>query len=154
MKLNREQIVKALECCIKVGGYRMGEHCRANCPLFDTRCALLLPQNALSLINELTVELDAMRCAANSYKMHYEKLTEENERLRADNAIEFTCVFDQPHKVSDCPINDEISKAKAKTVRKMQERLKANRVRRDGLLFKVVDFEVIDRVAAEMLDGE
>lgn len=154
MKLNREQIVKALECCIKVGGYRMGEHCRANCHLFDTRCALLLPQNALSLINELTVELDAMRCAANSYKMHYEKLTEENERLRADNAIEFTCVFGQPHKVSDCPINDEISKAKAKTVRKMQERLKANRVRRNGLSFKVVDFEAIDRVAAEMLDGE
>lgn len=42
----------------------------------------------------------------------------------------------------------------ADTVRKMQERLKANMVRRDGLSFKVVDFEAIDRVAAEMLDGE
>ncbi len=34
-------------------------------------------RNALSLIKELTVELEAMRTAANSYKMHNEKLVEE-----------------------------------------------------------------------------
>lgn len=181
MKLNREQIVKALECCIKVGGYRMDEHYCANCPLFDTRCALLLPQNALSLINELTVELDAMRCAANSYKMHYEKLTEENERLRAEQTkikrkvlmeasskfaghsdyhgdtilCKLICMAEGKEVRVATPIDDVRRKeTRADTVRKMQERLKANRVRRDGLSFKVVDFEAIDRVAAEMLVGE
>lgn len=131
MELNREQIVKALKCC--KGGGKACLDCIYFYKAVYTSCAPLLIKDALSLIN---------------------KLTEENERLRADNAIEFTCVFGKPHKVSDCPINDEIAKAKAKTVRKMQERLKANRVRRDGLSFKVVDFEAIDRVAAEMLGGE
>jgi hypothetical protein len=37
-------------------------------------------------------------------------------------AKEFTCVFGQPHKVSDCPINEEIEKSKAYTVQEMQLR--------------------------------
>ena len=55
--------------------------------------------------------------------------------------------------VDSCPTADVVEVVR-RTVRKMQDRLKANRVRRDGLSFKLVDFEAIDRVAAEMLDGE
>ena len=40
-------------------------------------------QMALALIKELIVELDAMCGSANSYKLHNEKLAEENERLHA-----------------------------------------------------------------------
>lgn len=47
------------------------------------------------------------------------ELAEKNERLRADIAKEFTCVFGQPHKVTDCPIDDEIAKAKADTAREI-----------------------------------
>ena len=47
------------------------------------------------------------------------RLREENERLKS---VEFTCGFIKPHKVLECPIFDEIVKAKADTVREMQER--------------------------------
>ena len=32
---------------------------------------------------------------------------------------EFTCVFGQPHKVSDCPISEEVEKAKAEVAREI-----------------------------------
>ena len=65
MELNREQIIKGLECCVKVGGYRDAQYCN-ECPLHEERCALELPRNALALINELTEEneelLDTIAC--------------------------------------------------------------------------------------------
>ena len=170
MELNREQIIKALEEC---GAKTTCNDCPLVGD-FDLRmpCQRKLCLEAHSLIKELTqsneqlsesydhlektkdellsersrlcIELEAMRTAANSYKMHNEKLTEENkawqmqlisqeekaskayydlacevEDLRADIAKEFTCVFGQPHKVTDCPIDDEIAKAKADTVREI-----------------------------------
>ena len=45
------------------------------------RCKL---HDAEEKIKKLDVDLKAMRGAANSYKLHNKKLTEENERLRAD----------------------------------------------------------------------
>ena len=103
MELNREQIIKALECCY-MQELEHNENC-PECPYTDLypNCAEYLGKHCFSLIKELT---------------------EENERLRGDIAKEFTCVFGQPHRVSDCPIDDEIAKAKADTVRKMQERLR------------------------------
>ena len=86
MELNREQIKKALECC---GEYNHGQPCK-ECPymydeLADNEiCSNRMAQDALSLIKELTVELEAMRGAANSYKMHNEELTEEDENWRID----------------------------------------------------------------------
>lgn len=86
MELNREQIIKALECC---GAYNHGKTCK-ECPYRqidlgdDEICSNRMSLDALALIKELTLELEAMRTAANSYKMHNEKLTEENERLRGE----------------------------------------------------------------------
>ena len=60
MKLNRDQIIKALECCSK-------DDCD-NCPNSFGNCYSNLARDALSLIKELT---------------------EENERLRADTIDEF-----------------------------------------------------------------
>ena len=98
--MEREQIIKALECCIKT-------QCDNCCNLGNWHeqwnCMTDLMKKALALIKELTeevadwkaiaeqyqkqcedsyVELEAMRTAANSYKMHNQKLTEENERLQ------------------------------------------------------------------------
>ena len=62
------------------------------------------------------------------------ELTEENERLREDlaksyealdEAVNFYCSFTKS-KIQNCPIDDEVAKAKTDTVRKMQESLKAN----------------------------
>lgn len=80
--MNREQIVKALECCTAKPRAECGK-----CPYFlgNGRCKhAKMQSDALSLIREMEIELEAMRTAANSLKMHYEKLTEENDRLRAD----------------------------------------------------------------------
>ena len=41
--------------------------------------------DALALINELTEDLDATRAALNDANNDRKKLTEENERLRAEN---------------------------------------------------------------------
>ncbi len=81
--MEKEQIVKALECCYLVGDCK-------ECPYIpdgDSVCeARTLGKEALSLIleqdkqiEELTIELDAMRTAANSLEMHY-------ENARADTA--------------------------------------------------------------------
>lgn len=233
-ELNVEQIKKALECCVKVGGYRDAEICN-DCPLSEKRCAILLPENALALINSqeqrivaqdmtiselrqrsekaehdakryaqgikelteevkslkqamehehasfmetfgeygekcerLTVELDAMRGAANSYKMHNEKLTEENKRLEKelaksyealDEQMNFYCSFTQS-KVSNCPIDDEVAKAKADTVRKMYSEIKT----RFAMLFGTYTdkdmtpitevFWFLDQIEKEMLEGK
>ena len=74
MELNREQIIKALECCIKVGGYRDAQICN-DCPLHEERCALLLPQNALSLIKELTEENERLRAFPEKLKKYYHNLS-------------------------------------------------------------------------------
>ncbi len=81
-ELNRDQIVKALECCVK-------SECN-KCPLRDGRCANgEMGRLSLAIIKELT---QANEMLSESYD-HLEKtkdellserarLTEENERLR------------------------------------------------------------------------
>ena len=60
MELNRDEIIKALECCTNA------EQCCDDCILLEDRnCGVHLLKNALALIKELT---------------------EENERLRAELA--------------------------------------------------------------------
>ena len=93
--LNAKQIKKALECCANAYDCFTCDNYKRHC-IGGFRTAIA--QNALSLIKELT---------------------EENERLRGDIAKEFTCVFGQPHKVTDCPIDDEIANAKADTAREI-----------------------------------
>lgn len=87
MELNREQVIKALECCttINVNVKNCGK-----CPLRYENCTIELPNACLSLIKELTEKVEAYRnelgevrvalAEANNDK---KKLTEENERLRA-----------------------------------------------------------------------
>jgi hypothetical protein len=73
-KFTVDEIIKALECCAEAE-YCATCHATDSCKGMDS-----LMENALALINrqkaqidELKVELDAMRGAANSYKMHYEE---------------------------------------------------------------------------------
>lgn len=94
MELNREQIVKALECCSsKIG-------CK-ECPLQPKEslsiCVTQISKCALSLIKELTEkvenyrnELGEVRVALAEANNDKRKLTEENERLKekADRNLE------------------------------------------------------------------
>ena len=74
------EIIKALECCNGWDGRCL------NCPLNreGTNCKEKLNSYALDLINRqkaeverLNIELQSMRSAANSYKMHYETAKSE-----------------------------------------------------------------------------
>ena len=74
--LNAEQVIKALECCVKVGGYRDAEICN-DCPLSEKRCAILLPENALALIKELTEHIHNLEQSRDYWKAKSEKLAKK-----------------------------------------------------------------------------
>ena len=94
MELNREQVVKALECCTSEQGC-------GGCPYYPTLigCSRQAMSGALALIRELT---------------------EENERLRAEaenQSVLWKQHFESIYETAKGTV-------KADTVRKMQERLK------------------------------
>ena len=75
------EIIKALECCAKNEW-----NCDDNCPFFKKCSKTLMAKSSLNIINRqkaeverLNIELQSMRSAANSYKMHYE--TEKSEAI-------------------------------------------------------------------------
>lgn len=85
MKLNSEQIIKALECC---DGTLAG--CE-ECPYYDKRYRCPLKQNALSLIKQLTEENEKLKKAKYIFSTvdycsdDLAKALEENKRLADEN---------------------------------------------------------------------
>lgn len=162
--MTTEQIIKALECCSK-------DDCD-NCPNGFGNCYANLAGYALALIKSqqgqivgLNSAIETLQGVAKDYENHNETLKRENKYLRErlaeemehkeDMSVEFTCVFSQPHKVSDCPITEEIDKAKADTVKKMQER-----IHEAAWYFPMyeeerhlIDIGDIDQIAKEILEG-
>ena len=69
-------------------------------------------------INRLTVELQAMRGAASSYKMHYEKAKAEIERLKEENII-----FSQK-RANIFEIISAYDRGKTEAIKEFAERLK------------------------------
>ena len=107
-ELNREQIIKALECCVK-------SECN-KCPLRDGRCANgEMGRLSLTIIKELT----------------------------EDNA-------DLNKTISS--LLETIKSIQADTVRKMKERLKAEKFTHKNF-GELVYVEDIDQIAKEMLEG-
>ena len=111
MKLNKDQVNKAIKHCVD------GEGCRG-CPY---------------------EELDS--CVEIEYLLRrIKELTEENERLmREKTALE-------------CIVSTARNQAKTDTVRKMQERLKAQKITHKNF-GELVYVEDIDQIAKEMLEG-
>lgn len=172
MELNREQIIKALECC--EGG---GKPC-LSCPYFykavDTSCAPFLIKDALALINELTEENKSLKqCIEHEHRSFMEtfgelddkckSLYEENERLRAENKIEYETPLGKQtmpnlsHLEGDAArLYTQIeNKIKADTVRKMQERLGKHFCHDPAFLGveQRLIMDVIDQIAKEMLEN-
>lgn len=146
MELNREEIIKALECCLG------GAIC-AECPNVDlVDCFRQMQKNALSLIKELTKEVEGLKqCLEHEHASFIEtfgewndkceKLTEENERLK-DNFIKQT--------IENIRLLIENQEIKADTVRKMQERLRAEKFHHMNF-GDLVYLEDIDRISKELL---
>lgn len=113
--MNREQIVKALECCTSP---EKDCNCPFSCPYGDitgTCCIQALMAHALSLIREMEIELEAMRTAANSLKMHYEKAN-ELDGIKADTVrrmqemIKERCIKGGIYPVFVARVIDQIAK--------------------------------------------
>ena len=92
-KFTDEEIIKALECCAK--SKTNGDCLSLNCPCFKNETCIFVDDDyglqnlALDLItrqqteNEnLKVENQSLKSAANSLKMHYEEAQAEIERLK------------------------------------------------------------------------
>ena len=135
MILDREQFVKALECCLKAKTF--GDCEDLKCPAYRKEGCIYDNEDGLFAYAYVLIR----------------ELTEENERLIAESAKEFTCAFGQPHSVSDCPIAEAVAKAKADTVRKMWARLKekAEIVSTYGNP-TMVDLDDINQIAKDMLE--
>lgn len=140
MELNREKVKTALEWCIQSESC---EYCEYNSGNVDV-CPI--KSDALALIKELTVELEAMRTAANSYKMHNEKLTEENANLHA-SCTELTRVQEENER-----LRVDLDKATADTVRKMHEEIKERCIK--GGIYPSLVASTIDQIAKELIDSE
>ena len=124
MELNRDDVIKALECCTKPNcvGFE--------CPLYGDQAACVTGLNiaALSLINELTEENERLRGCV---------MSEEEVRIIANETIK------------QC-----ISIIKADTVRKMQERLNETKFKMMGDYFiyaQNVD-QIADEIIGETND--
>ena len=158
MELNREQIIKALECCT-----RSGKHC-TECVYFyravDDICAPYMIEDALSLIKELTEEVENYRnelgevrfalAEANNDK---KELTDENERLSVCNKILTANNADLEAELS--LTYDLLEETKADTVRKYREQLHRAFAHSDSKdkFNKGVFLTKADQIAEEMLGG-
>ena len=131
----REEIIKSLENC--KGG---GNGC-LSCPYFykavDTSCVPFLIKDALALIKELTEEIEDLEA---DYDRVYEQAEADIHGNMADGGT--SCHW--------C-----IDKTKADTVKRMQERLNTEVIKRYGELpgYKYY-IDVIDTVAKELLEGK
>jgi regulator of replication initiation timing len=166
MELNRENIIKALDCFhSRILNSNLAEKVTEN--------EIMAVINALSLINELTEEVENLTTTVKGHSetienLHFfitaisednRKLTEENERLRKALCREdITIVRARASGKSEMQrnlIRIRVDAIKADTVRKMQERLKEYlddfyNSGEDALL-EVRD--LIDQIAKEMLEG-
>ena len=152
MEFNREQIIKALECCTNCS-------CGTECPYYEYEpCQTALDKDVLSLIKELTEENESWQKSLitqkeNADKAYYElaceveNLRAENERLREDNEIK------SQKRANIFEIANAYERGKADTVRKMQERLKEafnHYPQRCGECCK----EKVDQISKKMLEGK
>lgn len=122
--MEREQIIKALECHIS-GKLANCEHCPFDkAHLFNSTCVQAMCENALALIKELTEENEFHR-----------KTISKNAQMALNVTV------------------DEIEKTKTDTVQKMQERLKYSLccIPQCHFTYAEVQFH-IDRITKEMLE--
>ena len=145
MELNREQIIKALECCASE------EYICTQCPIDekikdDCECGKVVARNVLSLVKELTEENERLRAEAN-------KLDALCDELGVDIDVKLKHIYEledklKAEKADVMYFKDQI---RADTVKKMQERLNKECLIDRG--YEVLLEGTIDQIAKEMLEG-
>jgi hypothetical protein len=144
MELNREQIRRALECCL------VESNC-TGCPLhhqYKIDCLKYVGVKALALIKELIEERDGFENLAytaiesqNRMSETIEELTDEKNRYKR---YYFNHCFDEL-------IANKEADIKADTVRKMQTEIEKRCI--EGGIYPAFIKSTIDQIAKEMLEG-
>lgn len=80
MELNREQIIKALECCKFGKDEAKCKECNWH-PWIKPRCWRLLASNALALIIELTEENERLRAEKSELLNEFMNWLQDNEHI-------------------------------------------------------------------------
>ena len=158
MELKRDEIVKALECCIDTKW-----RCE-DCPYFNKGedSMEVLMTDALSLINELTEENDKLASALAEYDYKttlriseeyvtadaYEELREENEKLK--KRLKATNYMITPDgRIEMIPTVESV---KSDTVREMRKEIEARCIK--GGIYPAFVRSTIEQIAREMIGGE
>lgn len=166
MELNKDEIIKALECC---SSSEVGFACERGCPYFGedydtcpcTEDPNFIIKNALALINELTAKNDAVSEECCNLLAKVRKLSEENERLNASCTELAQKLHDaNEENISVCLKNFDLicenNRIKADTVRKMQELIYERLdISVEGYSTEEVKSDVcdiVDRIAKEILE--
>lgn len=122
-----EDIVKALECCIKDDYDKIRNALCAKCPYCkNTNCKFLLQRDTLDLINRLKADKEALIKGQESLMKHLERKKEIITEL--DNEVEELSYRNKEllkavHYYHDSKI-DSIKRAKSEAIKKFAERFK------------------------------
>lgn len=131
MELNREQIIKTLECCASKGGCK-------KCPLQPKEslaiCVTQISKNALALIKELTEENERLHAYCTELAQRLHEASEENISVCLKNF--------------DLIIENE--RVKTDTVRTMQSMIKEECIK--GGIYPVFVHSTINRIAKEIIE--
>lgn len=141
MELNREQIIQALEYC---AGIKKLDAC-ANCPAYlgCNDCVDFLREESLELINELIDENKILKGLTAS-----DVITQETIKHIRDN-LEKYGHNDPIGELGECGLK---YKCKSDVIIKMQDKLKAELDEHYSLYFRVLGYDLIDKVAKEILE--
>ena len=75
MELNRDQIIKALECCVKEG-------CSKECPYFESGCTEQRNADVIALIEQLTDDVELWKgCSEHSDELLRQNLSALDENI-------------------------------------------------------------------------
>lgn len=179
--MTKEEICKILECCSSPE-YRCNE-----CPIDqkkkdDCECGTFGMGEALTLIKELTEENKKITINMNAYGLTAKRLSEENERLRAERdtldilvkdfkfrlgeAMKANQTWEEKNKDLECDndmLRERITEIRADTVREMQSAIKKyysssiyRPTQKHPTKHTMIEhlFYVIDQIAKEMIGGK
>ena len=107
MNKTDEDIIKALECCIKEDYEKIRKALCAKCPYCkNTNCKSLLQQDVLNLINRYKADVEELKAVADAELDTIHDIGEDYERVLEEEPI-------------------LIQKAKAEAIKEFAERLKS-----------------------------
>ena len=163
MELNKEDIIKALECCKSFRDFYACDECPYSHTMLadDESCTNRMSQDALSLINELTAENKLLNVELGNASSEIlrlidreKELTEENETLTLKVAA-----YQVKDKLLSNQLDDKcdmcIARERADTVRKMQDKLAQyiGTYTDKSFVYVKAMFKLIDRIAEEIING-